>query len=51
VSIEQIPNSSGPMAQPTPSTQTLPVINGVVAIPLSGFADGNAYGVTITPAS
>jgi hypothetical protein len=44
-----IPNSSGPVAQPTPSTETLPVNNGAVSIPILGFADGDAYAVTVTP--
>lgn len=51
VSIEHIPNSSGPVSQPAPSTETLPVTGGVLTIPIAGFADGDAYAVTITPAS
>lgn len=51
VSVEHIPNSSGPVADPTPSTETLPVINGAVSIPILGFADGDADTVTITPGS
>jgi hypothetical protein len=51
VSIADIPNSSGPVSQPTPSTQTLPVNGGVVKIPITAMADGDAYTVTITPAS
>lgn len=51
VSIERIANSSGPVAQPAPSTETLPVLSGHVSIPIVGFADGEAYAVTITPAA
>jgi hypothetical protein len=49
VSIEHVPNSSGPVAKPTPWKETLPVSNGTVSIPLRGFADGDAYAVTVTP--
>ena len=49
VSIAHIPNSSGPVGQPNPVTQMLPVANGMVTIPISAFADGDAYTITITP--
>jgi hypothetical protein len=49
VSVEHIPNSSGPVAEPTPWKETLPVSNGTVSIPISAFADGDAYAVTVTP--
>jgi len=50
VEVGHIPNSSGPVAQPVPTTLTLPVLAGVVTVPIASFADGDAYTLTIRPA-
>ncbi|MBV9096789.1 MAG: hypothetical protein JO079_01915, partial [Frankiaceae bacterium] len=48
--ISDIPNVRGAMAQPVATTMSLPVVNGVVTVPLSAVADGDAYTVTLTHA-
>lgn len=46
--ITDIPNVRGAVSQPVSTTLSLPVTNGTVTIPLTAFADGDAYTVVLT---
>jgi hypothetical protein len=47
-SIADIPNRRGPVLQPIPEQQVLPVTNGTVTITLPAVADGDAYSISLT---
>jgi hypothetical protein len=50
-SIADVPNRRGPVAQPTPQSELLPVTNGTVTVRLPAVADGDAYTISLTPAA
>jgi hypothetical protein len=47
--IGDIPNQRGPVSQPMPQQETLPVVDGTVTVPLPTVSDGDAYTISLTP--